>query len=58
MARAIFNSSLLRMENGVPEIRRDDAALFTKTLLKTLNICTARDIKVGTRAREATIAIT
>lgn len=47
MARAIFNSSLLRMEDGVPEIRRDDAALFTKTLLRTLNICTGRDIKVS-----------
>lgn len=48
VARAIFNSSMLRMEDGVPEIRRDDAALFTKTLLRTLNICTGRDIKVST----------
>ncbi|KAM0721567.1 hypothetical protein Q7P37_002492 [Cladosporium fusiforme] len=45
VARAIFNSSLLRTEDAVPEIRRDDAAIFTKQLLKTLNICTGRDIK-------------
>lgn len=46
VARAVFTSALLRSDAPAPEVRRDDAALFTKQLLKTLNICTASDVKV------------
>jgi len=46
IARAVFTSALLRADADAPEIRREDAALFIKALLRTMNICTSRDIKV------------
>jgi hypothetical protein len=46
IARAVFTSALLRADADAPEIRREDAASFTKTLMKAMNICTSRDIKV------------
>lgn len=46
VGRAVFTSALLRSDTKAPEIRRDDATLFTKSLLKTLNICTASEVKV------------
>jgi hypothetical protein len=30
-----------------PEVRREDAALFLKTLHRTINICTRNDVKVS-----------
>jgi hypothetical protein len=35
-----------------PKVQKDDAALFLKTLLRTINICTKHDTKV----RKATLA--
>lgn len=46
IARAVFTSALLRTDEAAPEIKREDATSFTKTLLRTLNICTGREIKV------------
>jgi hypothetical protein len=46
IARAVFTSALLRADADAPEIRREDAASFSKALVKAMNICTNRDIKV------------
>jgi hypothetical protein len=46
IARAVFTSALLRADTDAPEIRREDAASFTKALIKTMNICSNREMKV------------
>jgi hypothetical protein len=46
VARAVFVSTLLRSDRAAPEISRDDATLFAKTVLKTCNVCTTSNIKV------------
>ena len=46
IARAVFTSALLRADADAPEIRREDAASFAKALVKAMNICTNRDMKV------------
>ena len=46
VARAVFISGLLRSEPNAPEISRDDATLFARTLLRTCNVCTTSNIKV------------
>ena len=48
IARAVFTSTLLRSDADAPEVRRDDALLFTKSLLRTMNICISPNIKVRT----------
>lgn len=47
IARAVFTSALLRADADAPEIRREDAASFAKALVKAMNICTNRDMKVS-----------
>ncbi len=49
VARAVFTAALLRAEPGAPEISRDNATLFARSILRTCNICTAFNIKVGSR---------
>lgn len=51
IARAVFTSALLRTDEVAPEIKREDATSFTKTLLRTLNVCTSREIKVRVEER-------
>jgi hypothetical protein len=46
IARAVFTSALLRADTDAPEIRREDAASFTKALIKVINICSNREMKV------------
>jgi len=46
IARAVFTSALLRADADAPEIRREDAASFTKALIKVTNICSNREMKV------------
>ena len=46
IARAMFITALVVQESTAPDISRDDATLFAKTLLKTCNICTTSNIKV------------
>jgi hypothetical protein len=46
--RAGLTIALTRSGADAPEIRREDAALFPKTLLRTINICTHHDMKVRT----------
>lgn len=46
IARAVFTSALLRADADAHEVRREDAALFIKALLRTVNLCTSREIKV------------
>ena len=50
LQRASLSIALVRSGADAPEVRREDAALFLKTLLRTTNICTHYDIKVGTVA--------
>ena len=50
LQRASLSIALVRSGADAPEVRREDAALFLKTLLRTTNICTHYDIKVGTIA--------
>jgi hypothetical protein len=52
LQRASLSIALIRSGADAPEVRRDDAALFLKTLLRTINICTHHDMKV----RKATSA--
>lgn len=47
LQRANLNIALIRSGADAPEVRRDDAALFFKTLTRTINICTHHDIKVS-----------
>ncbi|KAK3714023.1 hypothetical protein LTR37_008052 [Vermiconidia calcicola] len=46
VARAVLVSALLRSEPGTPELSRDDATLFARTILRTCNICTTSNIKL------------
>lgn len=48
LQRASLSIALVRSGADAPEVRREDAALFLKTLLRTTNICTHHDMKVGT----------
>lgn len=44
--RAGLSIALIRSGADAPEVRREDAAMFLKTLLRTINICTKYDMKV------------
>ena len=46
LQRAGLSIALIRSGADAPEVRREDAALFLKTLLRTINICTHHDMKV------------
>lgn len=50
LQRAGLSIALVRSGADAPEVRREDAALFLKTLLRTINICTRHDMKVRERA--------
>lgn len=46
--RASLSIALVRSGAAdAPEVRREDAALFLKTLHRTMNICTRHDVKVS-----------
>lgn len=47
LQRASLSIALVRSGADAPEVRREDAALFLRTLLRTTNICTHHDMKVG-----------
>ena len=47
LQRASLSIALIRSGVEAPEVRREDAALFLRTLLKTVNKCTHHDIKVS-----------
>jgi len=44
--RAGLSIALIRSGSGAPEVKRDDAGLFLKTLHRTVNVCTHEDTKV------------
>jgi hypothetical protein len=46
LQRASLSIALIRSGADAPEVRREDAALFLKTLLRTINVCTHHDMKV------------
>ena len=47
LQRASLSIALIRSGVDAPEVRREDAPLFLKTLHRTMNICTRDDVKVS-----------